>query len=113
MALSRTGRYRRTIRHALRIFLVAACATLALGPAADGVTPDWPGYLHGPSHSSRNSAASAWTPTTAATIGTDWTFSDASPTISGQPGRGFYASPTVSGGSVYIGSNTGVFYGHR
>jgi outer membrane protein assembly factor BamB len=111
IALARTGRYGRPIRHLPRICLIVACAALALGvPAAHGATPDWPGYLHGPGHSSRNAAASRWTPATAATIGTDWTFSDAPPTISGQPGRAFYASPTVSGGSVYIGSNTGVFY---
>jgi len=107
----KTRWYRRSIRRVTQIVLVVAFTALASGlSAAHGATPDWPGYLLGPSHSSNNVAATAWTPTSAATVGNDWTFSDAPPTISGQPGRGFYASPTVSGGSVYIGSNTGVFY---
>src|SRR5262249_41511338 len=32
------------------------------------------------------------------------------PTMPGQPPAGFAASPVVSGGKVFIGSNTGVFY---
>jgi polyvinyl alcohol dehydrogenase (cytochrome) len=78
-------------------------------PAATAAMPDWSGYLLGPRHSSYNIAATTWAPTSAASFGSDWSFSDAPPTVTGQPGRGFNASPTVSGGSIYIGSNTGVF----
>ena len=39
-----------------------------------------------------------------------WRFLGVPPTKPGQPGRGFLASPTVFGGDVYIGSDTGWFY---
>ena len=100
-----------TRRSMLRICLALAVSLVTLGVgAAQGATPDWSAYLLGPRHSSYNIAATTWTPTSAASFGTDWTFTDPAPTETGQPQRGFSASPTVSGGSVYIGSTTGVFY---
>jgi polyvinyl alcohol dehydrogenase (cytochrome) len=100
--------------HQLKRTLVTMLLALALlmlaAPAAPAATPDWSAYLLGPRHSSYNAAATTWTPTSATSFGSDWTFTDPAPTVGGQPGRGFSASPTVSGGSIYIGSNTGAFY---
>jgi len=96
---------------AVRLCLALAISLPMLGVrAAEGATPTWSGYLLGPRHSSYNIAATTWTPTSAASFGSDWTFTDPPPTVTGQSGAGFNASPTVSGGSVYIGSNTGEFY---
>jgi ABC-type sugar transport system substrate-binding protein len=79
-----------------RAALVAALSLLTLAtPAATAATPDWTGYLLGPRHSSYNAAATTWTPTTAASFGSDWTFTDPPPTATGQPGRGFNASQIV------------------
>jgi len=67
--------------------------------------PDtWTAYLRGPTHPSFNPAATAFEPTTATKLRVDWTF-PASPLS-----KPIVASPTVSGGVVYIGANTGDFY---
>src|SRR5437016_7929893 len=70
---------------------------------------EWPGYLLDSGHSSAGSA-SVITPGNAGTLRKAWTFKAAAATMSGQPGPQFYASPTVAGGMVFIGANTGVFY---
>jgi polyvinyl alcohol dehydrogenase (cytochrome) len=102
---------RHFIPRASVVIVVSVLTSASVGtPVATAAVPDWPGYLHGPRHSSYNAGATTWTPATAVSFSSDWTFSDAPPTATGQPGRGFNSSPTVSGGSVYIGSNTGVFY---
>jgi polyvinyl alcohol dehydrogenase (cytochrome) len=89
---------------ALMTAFVAAIATAA------AQNSDWSSYLRGPQHSSYNKLATAITPANASTLVEDWRFIDPGPTIEGQPDAGFYASPTVVNGVVYIGSNTGVFY---
>ena len=71
---------------------------------------NWPGYLHGPQHSSMNAAATAITPVTAATLTKAWTWIPPGPTMQGQPGNALFASPTVVNGRVYEGVNTGVFF---
>ena len=73
-------------------------------------TSDWPAYLQGPQHSSYNQLATAITPANASALVQNWSFSDRPPMQTGQPGVGFNASPTVLGGVIYIGSNTGQFY---
>ena len=73
-------------------------------------TSDWPAYLQGPQHSSYNQLATAITPANASALVQNWSFTDRPPTQAGQPGVGFNASPTVLGGVIYIGSNTGQFY---
>src|SRR5206468_6794235 len=85
----------------------AFAATIATSSAQ---TSDWSSYLREPQHSSYNQLATAITPANASTLEQDWSFIDPGPTIQGQPDAGFYASPTVVNGVVYIGSNTGVFY---
>ncbi|HTZ92365.1 MAG TPA: PQQ-binding-like beta-propeller repeat protein [Streptosporangiaceae bacterium] len=68
--------------------------------AASGVQ-DWPAYLNGPLHNSYARSQKAITPRSARRVVQAWHF-----------GRGteFVASPTVSGGAVFIGSETGWFY---
>jgi polyvinyl alcohol dehydrogenase (cytochrome) len=87
--------------------LVLLLTTLAT-PAVAG-SADWPAYLFGPKHPSSSSSA-AITPANVGTLAKAWTFTSPRPTLSGQPSKGFVASPIVSGGKVFIGSNTGVFY---
>ena len=88
-------------------------ASLALAPAsgADAATTgDWPAYLNGPAHSSYNASETAITPANAASLASRWRFLGIKPTQPRQPNRGFLASPTVVGGAVYIGADTGWFY---
>ena len=79
------------------------------GPASASPSTDWSAYLFSARHSSRSGAA-AITPSNVATLHRGWTFTSPGPTMPGQPAGGFIASPIVSNGRVYIGSNTGVFY---
>jgi polyvinyl alcohol dehydrogenase (cytochrome) len=96
-----------------RLVIVAATAGLALSAAgsADAATPgDWSSYLNGPAHTSYSAAETTITPANATKLASRWRFLGVSPTKPGQPGRGFLSSPTVVGGKVYIGADTGWFY---
>ncbi len=84
------------------LFLIAN-----LAPAAQD---EWNAYLRGPRHASFNPADSAFTPTTATKLKTNWTFTAAPATKPDQPDNAFAASPTVANGVVYIGAGTGIFY---
>jgi outer membrane protein assembly factor BamB len=86
-----------------------ALAVFAATPASAGPATDWPAYLNNARHTS-TSASIAITAANAGTLAKAWTFTAAGPTMAGQPGKGFVASPIVYGGRIYIGSNTGVFY---
>jgi outer membrane protein assembly factor BamB len=100
-------------RRSIVLVMSVLAAALMIGstalPSAGVMTAPWSAYLFGPRHASYNQAATAFTPTTATAVTPAWTFTAAGPTVAGQPGAGFAASPTVSGGVVYIGANTGVF----
>lgn len=85
-------------------FASFSASILLIASAAPAATSDWNSYLHGAKHSSFNAGATAFTPTTATKLRLNWTF-PASPLA--EP---FVASPTVSNGAVYIGSNNGDFY---
>jgi polyvinyl alcohol dehydrogenase (cytochrome) len=88
-------------------------ASLALAPAGGAgaaTTGDWPAYLNGPAHSSYNASETAITRANAASLASRWRFLGVKPTQQRQPNRGFLASPTVVGGDVYIGADTGWFY---
>lgn len=80
----------------------------ARGPVV-ATSTDWPSYLHDPGHSS-STPANAITVANSTNLQRWWHFASPGRTVAGQPGGGFVASPTVYQGSVYIGSNTGVFY---
>jgi outer membrane protein assembly factor BamB len=77
--------------------------------AGPGAGADWTGYLYDARHGSTNAAATAIAPADAAGLSPDWTFTADAP-VGDQPAPSFFASPTVAGGRVFIGSNTGVFY---
>ena len=85
--------------------VMAAPGSRAAGAAG------WPAYLFGPGHPSDNPAATAITPSNASSLTKEWTWTPPPPTKSGQPPNQLYASPTVGNGKVYIGADTGVFYG--
>jgi polyvinyl alcohol dehydrogenase (cytochrome) len=91
---------------------LAAPVTVTAGAGAAGAATfvNWPGYLLGPAHTSDNQAATAITPATVPALTQAWKWVPAKPTMTGQPGPGLYASPTVFNGQIYIGANTGVFY---
>jgi outer membrane protein assembly factor BamB len=111
----RTTNESRSARRKLSLAVSAmVCGALAMvaaqaQPAGAATFINWPGYLYGPSHSSF-SPATAITPSNAANLKRVWIWRCAAPKITGQPGAGFVASPTVYNGTVYIGCNTGIFY---
>jgi len=90
--------------------VVAVASLLVATSAAAADTNDWTAYLHGPRHISYNAAATTFTSTTAGTIHSEWMFTASDPNKPGQPNKGFWASPSVTDGVVYIGATTGVFY---
>ena len=100
--MSRKSRWSTAIAIVLSVSLLGGAAQ-----AASSV--DWPSYLFDQTHSSApgNPAVSV---ANAGTLTKAWSFVAALPTMQGQPQRTFYASPTVAGNLVFIGSNTGVFY---
>src|SRR4051794_10390006 len=97
---------RRTI---LFLLALAALTSAPVSPASAGPASDWPAYLNNAKHTSK-SASVAITPANAGTLAKAWTFTAPGPTMPGQPGSAFVASPIVYGGRIYIGANTGVFY---
>jgi len=76
---------------------------------AEDATPDldWHQFLHGPGHSSR-SLATAFTPSNAASVSQTWHWQP--PVVTGKPAPVLDASPTVVGGQVFIGAQSGMFY---
>ena len=70
----------------------------------------WSGFLHDRTHSSYAASETAITPANASTLVQKWHFLGAAGSGPGQPPPGYYASPTVVDGAVFIGSNTGWFY---
>jgi polyvinyl alcohol dehydrogenase (cytochrome) len=97
---------RRWLIPVVSMLLVGAFAPSFAGASGSA---DWPAYLFSAGHTSLN-ASTAITPTNVGSLTEAWVFNSPAPTMIGQPGGGFTASPTVYGGRVYIGSNTGVFY---
>jgi outer membrane protein assembly factor BamB len=61
----------------------------------------WAAYLNGPAHSSYGAAETVIRPGNAASLVRRWHFA---------PGRLYRSSPTVAGGAVFIGSESGYFY---
>ena len=86
-----------------------AAGTLGAGMAS-GVTTfvNWPQYLFSSGHTSENAAAKTITTANAASVEVKWKFSPAAAPIPGL--GGFFASPTVYNGVVYIGARNGHFY---
>ena len=90
----------------------AACGTVGSGTSASppkaAVTADWSSYLFAADHAGYNPSATTITTATAATLVKVWHWTPAA-AKAGQVG-GLYASPVVSGGLVFIGARTGIFY---
>jgi outer membrane protein assembly factor BamB len=91
---------------------ITAAATLAgilSGTTASGTThANWPQYLYSARHSSFNSAATAITTSTARDLKQVWQFQPPPAPVEGL--SGFYSSPTVYNGVIYIGARNGYFY---
>jgi outer membrane protein assembly factor BamB len=84
---------------------------LGAGAAAGQTFVNWPQYLYSPGHTSDNQAATTITPANAALVKPVWKFSPPASPVTGQ--AGFYSSPTVYNGVIYIGSRNGYFYAVR
>lgn len=72
---------------------------------ASGV--NWPQYLYSGQHASDDTAATAITPANAAKMAKVWQFNP--PTAPSGLG-GFFSSPTIYNGVIYIGARNGYFY---
>jgi len=71
---------------------------------------DWPAYLYSNQHPSFAAADTGIKVGNVGHLVRKWHFRGDPATQAGQPDPGFLASPTVSAGAIYIGSNTGWFY---
>jgi len=92
------------------VVTAGALVTGTLGPgAAQGTTfINWSQYLFSTRHTSENPAATVITPANAGSLKLLWKFTPAAAPISGL--GGFYSSPTVFNGVIYIGARNGYFY---
>jgi polyvinyl alcohol dehydrogenase (cytochrome) len=95
---------------ALGLVASVGLALNSVSSAAAATAGDWPAYLGGQAHTSFAAAETAITPANAGRLASRWRFLGIRPSKPGQPGRGFLSSPTVVGGNVYIGADTGWFY---
>lgn len=84
------------------VIALAAVAGPSATAAASADSMSWPGYLHGPRHSSAAPGATAITTATAKTIVKKWTWT----APGGIPG----GSPTTAGGLIFIGANNGSIF---
>jgi len=92
----------------LTVLLVASVGLVGSSTAAQAASSkNWPAYLFSPQHRSL-SGSTAITPSNVGSMWRAWSFTARA--ISGRPNASFLASPIVSGGRVFIGSNSGVFY---
>jgi outer membrane protein assembly factor BamB len=130
--MSRRPLSRRIVALGLRLPAVAVLATVAAlipsaGPARAGASAvlrpaavhqrlapvvtnqDWPAYLFSSHHPSATTGPAAITLGNAGSLTAAWKFQEQPPT-GNQPPGGFSASPTVAGGMVFIGSQTGDLY---
>jgi outer membrane protein assembly factor BamB len=87
--------------------VAAMCIGVAASPANAQTFVNWTRYLFSSQHTSTNGAAKSITPANAATVSKVWTFKPP-PGSSGL--AGFWSSPTVYNGVVYIGARNGYFY---
>ena len=73
---------------------------------------DWPAYLFAARHQSATTGPATITPGNARSLRAAWVFHE-KPSAKRQPRGGFSASPTVAGGMVFVGSQTGDLYALR
>lgn len=97
------------MRHWMPVVASAIFISAGVGGAASGSTfVNWSEYLFSTRHTSDNTAATVITPANAGTLKLAWKFAPDPAQISGL--GGFFASPTVYRGVVYIGARNGYFY---
>jgi len=112
----------------MAVLAAVATALPSAGPARAGASPvprsaaahrhlasvvtdqDWPAYLFSAHHPSVTTGPAAITLGNAGNLRAAWKFQQLANTGHHQPGGGFSASPTVAGGMVFIGTQTGDFY---
>ena len=89
---------------------LAKSLDIAGGPGAGGFAgpADWPAFLLGGAHSSYNLTATAITVNNVAQLKLAWEW--APPPSQTSAPDDFLATPIVSGGNIYIGSNDGYMY---
>jgi outer membrane protein assembly factor BamB len=87
---------------------VLVAAPFGVQMASGATFVNWSQYLFSSRHTSENGAATAITPANAASVKLLWKFSPSAAPISGL--GGFYSSPTVYNGVIYIGARNGYFY---
>jgi len=92
--------------------LVQQPATVHPRLASAVTNQDWPAYLYSARHPSATTGPATITGGNAGTLKAAWMFQEQPPT-GNQPPGGFSASPTVSDGMVFIGSQTGDLYALR
>jgi outer membrane protein assembly factor BamB len=85
-----------------------ASAAVPVSTVQTTTTPDWSSYLFAADHAGYNPLATAITTANAASLVKVWHWAPGAPGA-GELG-GLYSSPVVSGGMVFIGARTGVFY---
>ncbi|HEV8156817.1 MAG TPA: PQQ-binding-like beta-propeller repeat protein, partial [Gaiellales bacterium] len=91
------------------LVVVAALSAVTVQASAGATTfVNWTQYLFSTRHTSDNTAAVTITPTNAGSLKLAWTFAPDAAPISGL--GGFFASPSVYKGVVYIGARNGYFY---
>src|ERR1019366_9535254 len=71
---------------------------------------DWPSYLDGPSHGSYNAASTSITPANISGLNPIWRWILPASKVAGP--NALNASPSVSNGLIYIGSNAGAFFAY-
>jgi polyvinyl alcohol dehydrogenase (cytochrome) len=69
---------------------------------------DWPQFLHDAGHSSVGAGATTITPANAGNLSAAWSWTP--PSVAGRPAPTMYASPTVAGGLIYVGTRSGWLY---
>jgi outer membrane protein assembly factor BamB len=105
--MKNSTRFRR--RTSIVVAALLAVLSGAVGSTLGAPGTDWAGYLFNGEHSSSSPAATL-TPAQAQILRRQWRFTADVANRRGQPPARFFASPTVSGKTVFIGSNTGWFY---
>lgn len=105
------------LRRAVTVFTIAAAlavaagavTVLSAGPTAAQPDPgDWPAFLYDTGHTSYNAGATAITPSDVSSLVQDWRWP--TPASPNDGPNTLWASPTVSGGVIYIGAEDGYFY---
>jgi outer membrane protein assembly factor BamB len=97
----------RSVTVGARVAVATAIALVngAPGALATPAAPGWSAYLHDTRHSSYAPGQTSITPSNAGNLAVVWHW-----TVAEGAGKTLYSSPTVSGGRIYLGTRSGVFF---